>query len=114
MKNIINKLSLIKGWEERLDEFNPMLSSVVVETDDTIPQIDRHRRYQLVATVGVDFWANSAQLGDAIRTAKRAFAYRVYGDIEAMVHEALLQISNGDRYQSIKACERILDYIKAC
>jgi hypothetical protein len=113
---IIENLLLIKGWGQKPDDFSPVLSSCVVETGDIRPAANygtTQLRYVLEVRVGIDLWANQAQLPSAVDIATRAFAKRMYGDIQGMVHEAMLQISNGDRDAAMKVCGMILDYTKA-
>jgi NOL1/NOP2/fmu family ribosome biogenesis protein len=113
-KKIIENLQLVKGWELRHDDFTPMLSSCVVAANDSRPGIKlgdtEQERYRLSATVGIDFWANRAQLPSATEIAIRTFAKRMYGDINGMVYEIMSEISNGDREAAMKACALILDY----
>jgi NOL1/NOP2/fmu family ribosome biogenesis protein len=116
-KKIIENLQLVKGWELRQDGFTPLLSSCVVKANDSRHGIEpgyaEQERYRLSATVGIDFWANRAQLPSATEIAIRTFAKRMYGDINGMVYEIMSEISNGDREAAMKACALILDYTKA-
>jgi hypothetical protein len=109
-RKIMEELELIKGWAVKLYEFNPILSSKVIKTDITRPFINRHSQYFLEARIGVEFWANDAQLIDGIKMAKKTFARRIYSDIRSFVLEIMQDISNSDKERAMKHCQDILNY----
>lgn len=68
--------------------------------------------YILSGTVGVEFWANPAQLEREVERAKKVFARRMYGEIESLVHEVMNAVNDEDRDRAMQICGMILDCTK--
>lgn len=111
---IISNLQIIRGWERKVDQFGPLLKSCLIKKDaeirpgEFVPQ----DKYELSVTLGVELWANDAQLNDSVRVAKKVMATRIYGDINGFVEELKKAIHDGDRNAALNICNMILEYTK--
>jgi hypothetical protein len=82
------------------------------ETGNVLPyQLDSNREYELIAKVGVTFWANDAQYESARRIAEKHLAAVLYGDFLSLIDECAHAVSDGDEGDALAACCKMRDMI---
>lgn len=95
----------------RNDEFSRYPITVDLSKTGAIPgdYYYRHKQQEwcLSATIAINFWSNKEQFDESIKIAERALIARLFGDIFCEIAEMRLAISNGDRLEANRVCDRI-------
>lgn len=69
-------------------------------------------RYVLQATVGIEFWANRAELETAREIARRTVVSRLFQDVGMLLPNLKFAIYNGDRDEAMALVGKIEEVVR--
>jgi len=72
-------------------------------------QLSTQDRYVLETTIGIEFWANGAELERAHEIARATVISRIYANIGALMPELRFAVYNGDRETAMTLIGQIED-----
>jgi len=103
----LNKhISLQPTRQERvIPEAFDLLLERTGEVRDYTP--DRNQEWELRASLTVRFWANTSQVRESTKVARRVLASRIYSDVLAEFPRLRLALFSDDREEALACMDRI-------
>lgn len=79
----------------------------IIPTENTQPGLDRNEEYILYVKLGVNFWANRAQLVEARKYAEKELLNTLYADILGITNALRSAIFAGDAKQALSYIDQM-------
>jgi hypothetical protein len=114
MKKIIENLRLVKGFDNKPDYMNPLMSSEVFDLSGDA----YYKTYRVVATFGAEFSIDREKsysdyaLEAATKRTTNMINQMLTGDLRTMVHVCIGAIHARDGKTALKVLDDMLDYLE--
>lgn len=100
----------------RHDPFHPAASVLWTQTKAPDASVMDHHptqdRYVLQAIIGIEFWANPAELETATEIARRTALQGIHAEILSCISELRFAVYNGDRERAMELVGLIENFAK--
>ena len=109
MNAILKNLRVEKKHRTMRDDFFIMDINIAETGNEKPYTLDSNVEYELTAKFGARFWANSVQLRDAEKRARKALSAALFGDLRAVALRGVAETHNGDREAVLNVFSEILE-----
>lgn len=115
MQSFVNNFKVLKLQHQKPQWQDPVLMVKLQKDPEFLETcgFGVNYRYVLTAEIGVEFYANEVQLGDAIDNAKKTLASRLFNDALGITQEIRQAAMDNDERKIIKLCADLENHFSA-
>jgi nitrogen fixation-related uncharacterized protein len=94
--------------DDRAKRYKPQVTVKTEETGtEALGGFEHSKRYVMKVSLGVYFWANTAQYSDAYRNAEKQIMDTAYGDVLTAIHETRTMLYAQDLEAALHRLDRL-------